>query len=63
MTPIKVLMPQQFNLKRSPGKTMSIRRQNLLTSSVKCNENSIYADILPPGQGWSWFSALLISLF
>ena len=54
LKPCKSFKPvsQPFSYKkRGTEKTMSIKRQNLMPSSVKYDDQYIYADILPPGQG------------
>jgi len=53
LKPCKSFKPvsQPFSFKRSTEKTMSIKRQNLMPSSVKYDDQYIYAEIMPPGQG------------
>ena len=49
MTPLVRVDPPFGNCKRGAEKTMSIKRQNMMP--VRHDEQNIYADILPPGQG------------
>ena len=58
LKPCKSFKPvsQPFSFKRSTEKTMSIKRQNLMSSSVKYDDQYIYAEIMPPGQGMRYFS-------